>query len=43
MVAFHLAGHRRRAAGEIVCRTRTVPADFDVIRTARAMGISMGD
>ena len=27
----------------IVGRTRTVPPDFDVIRTARAMGISMGD
>jgi 6-phosphofructokinase 1 len=27
----------------VVGRTRTVPLDYDVIRTARAMGISMGD
>jgi ATP-dependent phosphofructokinase / diphosphate-dependent phosphofructokinase len=28
---------------KIVGRTRTVPLDFDVVRTARAMGISLGD
>jgi len=27
----------------VVGRTRTVPPDFDVVRTARAMGISLGD
>jgi 6-phosphofructokinase 1 len=27
----------------IVGKTRTVPPDFDVLRTARAMGISLGD
>jgi 6-phosphofructokinase 1 len=27
----------------VVGRIRTVPPDFDVIRTARAMGISLGD
>jgi 6-phosphofructokinase 1 len=27
----------------IVGRTRNVPLDFDVIRAARAMGISLGD
>jgi len=28
---------------KVVGRTRTVPPDFDVVRTARAMGISLGD
>jgi 6-phosphofructokinase 1 len=28
---------------KIVGRTRNVPLDFDVVRTARAMGISLGD
>ena len=28
---------------KIVGRTRNVPTDFDVVRTARAMGISLGD
>jgi 6-phosphofructokinase 1 len=28
---------------KIVGRTRNIPLDFDVIRTARAMGISLGD
>ena len=28
---------------KIVGRTRTVPHDFDVLRTARAVGISLGD
>ena len=27
----------------VVGRTRNVPLDFDVVRTARAMGISLGD
>jgi len=27
----------------IVGRTRTIPPDFDVVRSARAMNISLGD
>jgi len=27
----------------VVGRTRNVPVDFDVVRTARAVGISLGD
>jgi 6-phosphofructokinase 1 len=43
MVAFHPPDIVAVPLEEIVGRTRTVPHDFDVIRTARAMGISMGD
>jgi hypothetical protein len=28
---------------KVVGRTRNVPVDFDVVRTARAMGVSFGD
>jgi hypothetical protein len=27
----------------VVGRTRTVPRDFDVVRTARSVGVSLGD
>ncbi len=43
MVAFHPPDIVGVPLEKIVGRTRTVPPDFDVIRTARAMGISMGD
>ena len=37
------ARHRRGAARQGRRPHRTVPPDFDVVRTARAMGISLGD
>ena len=43
MVAFHPPNIVAVPLEKIVGRTRTVPPDFDVIRTARAMKISMGD
>jgi len=43
MVAFHPPDIVAVPLEKIVGRARTVPPDFDVIRTARAMGISMGD
>ena len=43
MVAFHPPDIVAVPLEKIVGRTRTVPPDFDVVRTARAMGISMGD
>jgi 6-phosphofructokinase 1 len=43
MVAFHPPDIVAVPLEQIVGRTRTVPPDFDVIRTARAMNISMGD
>jgi phosphofructokinase-like protein len=43
MVAFHPPDIVAVPLEKIVGRTRTVPPDFDVIRTARAMGISLGD
>jgi 6-phosphofructokinase 1 len=43
MVAFHPPDIVAVPLEKIVGRTRTVPPDFDVIRTARAMGVSMGD
>jgi ATP-dependent phosphofructokinase / diphosphate-dependent phosphofructokinase len=43
MVAFHPPDIVAVPLEQIVGRTRTVPPDFDVIRTARAMGIAMGD
>ena len=43
MVAFHPPDIVAVPLEKIVGRTRTVPLDFDVIRTARLMGISMGD
>jgi 6-phosphofructokinase 1 len=43
MVAFHPPNIVAVPLANIVGRTRTVPPDFDVIRTARATGISMGD
>jgi ATP-dependent phosphofructokinase / diphosphate-dependent phosphofructokinase len=29
--------------GEVVGKTRTVPLDYDLLRTARALGVSFGD
>jgi 6-phosphofructokinase 1 len=43
MVAFHPPDIVAVPLENIVGRTRTVPPDFDVIRAARAIGISMGD
>jgi ATP-dependent phosphofructokinase / diphosphate-dependent phosphofructokinase len=43
MVAFHPPDIVAVPLEKIVGRTRNVPLDFDVIRTARAIGISLGD
>jgi phosphofructokinase-like protein len=43
MVAFHPPNIVAVPLEKIVGRTRNVPLDFDVVRTARAMGISLGD
>ena len=43
MVAFHPPDIVAVPLEKVVGRTRTVPPDFDVVRTARAMGISLGD
>ena len=29
--------------GDVVGRTRNVPHDFDLVRTARALGVTFGD
>ena len=43
MVAFHPPDIVAVPLEKIVGRTRNVPPDFDVVRTARAMGIALGD
>lgn len=43
MVAFHPPDIVAVPLEQVVGRTRNVPLDFDVVRTARAMGITMGD
>jgi 6-phosphofructokinase 1 len=43
MVAFHPPDIVAVPLGKIVGRTRTIPHDFDVLRAARAIGISLGD
>ena len=43
MVAFHPPDIVSVPLERVVGRIRTVPSDFDVIRTARAMGIGFGD
>jgi 6-phosphofructokinase 1 len=43
MVAFHPPDIVAVPLEKIVGRTRNVPLDFDVVRTAKAMGISLGD
>jgi 6-phosphofructokinase 1 len=43
MVAFHPPHIVAVPLEKVVGRTRNVPLDFDVIRTARAMGVSLGD
>jgi phosphofructokinase-like protein len=43
MVAFHPPNIEDVPLERVVGRTRTVPLDFDVIRAARAMNISLGD
>ena len=43
MVAFHPPDIVAVPLEKVVGRTRTVPHDFDVLRTARAIGISLGD
>jgi ATP-dependent phosphofructokinase / diphosphate-dependent phosphofructokinase len=43
MVAFHPPDIVAVPLEKVVGRQRTVPPDFDVVRTARAMGISLGD
>ena len=29
--------------GDVVGRTKTVPLDYDLLKTARALGVSLGD
>jgi ATP-dependent phosphofructokinase / diphosphate-dependent phosphofructokinase len=43
MVAFHPPQIVPVPLEKVVGRTRNIPEDFDVIRAARAMGISLGD
>jgi 6-phosphofructokinase 1 len=43
MVAFHPPDIVAVPLDRIVGRIKNVPLDFDVVRTARAMGISLGD
>jgi len=43
MVAFHPPDIVAVPLEKVVGRTRNVPVDFDVIRTARAIGICLGD
>ena len=43
MVAFHPPNISAVPLERVVGRTRTVPPDFDVLRTARAMNVSLGD
>ena len=43
MVAFHPPDIAAVPLDKIVGRTRTVPVDFDVVRSARALGVSLGD
>ena len=43
MVAFHPPDIVEVPLERVVGKIRTVPADFDVVRTARAMNISLGD
>jgi ATP-dependent phosphofructokinase / diphosphate-dependent phosphofructokinase len=43
MVAFHPPDIVAVPLERIVGRTRNVPLDFDVVRTARAVGVSLGD
>jgi len=43
MVAFHPPDIVAVPLEKVVGRTRTVPHDFDVLRAARAMGISLGE
>jgi phosphofructokinase-like protein len=43
MVAFHPPDIVAVPLDRVVGRTRNVPVDFDVVRTARAMGIALGD
>lgn len=43
MVAFHPPNIEDVPLERIVGRTRTVPLDFDVLRAARALNISLGD
>jgi ATP-dependent phosphofructokinase / diphosphate-dependent phosphofructokinase len=43
MVAFHPPDIVAVPLEKVVGRTRTVPRDFDVVRAARAVGVSLGD
>jgi 6-phosphofructokinase 1 len=43
MVAFHPPDIVAVPLERVVGRTRTVPRDFDVVRTARSVGVSLGD
>jgi 6-phosphofructokinase 1 len=43
MVAFHPPSIGSVPLADIVGKTRTVPLDFDVVQTARAIGVSLGD
>jgi ATP-dependent phosphofructokinase / diphosphate-dependent phosphofructokinase len=43
MVAFHPPSIAAVPLADVVGKTRTIPRDFDVLRTAKAMGISLGE
>jgi hypothetical protein len=43
MVAFAPPDIVARRLEDVVGRTKTVPADFDLITTAKAMGVTFGD
>ena len=43
MVAFAPPDIVARRLEEVVGKTKTVPLDFDLMRTARALGVTFGD
>ena len=43
MVAFDPPDIVARRLEEVVGKTKTVPLDFDLLRTAKAIGVSFGD
>jgi 6-phosphofructokinase 1 len=43
MVAFAPPDIIARPLEDVVGKTKTVPRDFDLLRTARAMGVTFGD
>ena len=43
MVALEPPNIVARRLDEVVGKTKTVPPDFDLVRTARALGVTFGD